>query len=309
MLRISRAPLTMALLVAVGFAALPSALHAQATVPVTTVVTVLGPKYTAPPPITKDDLIVFSGKKRLPVTGFTQALGDKAPLQLALLIDDANNPNLGIQFDDIKNFITSQPKTTAVGLFYGQYGTAQPVAQFSTDHAAVAAKLRLPLGRLFGGSPSIYLSASDLIKRWPNTGARREVLLIASGIDFLQPGIVDTYLDQAISNAQKAGIVFHSIFTGPFRFGRTFRGEIAQSNLSRMTSETGGAAFFEGLATPISFSPYLNQLGMILRNQYLLTVNMERSKKKKGELVPFQVRTEQRNVAFSAPKQIFVPGP
>lgn len=121
--------------------------------------------------------------------------------------------------------------------------------------------------------------------------------------------MVDTYLDQAIADAQKAGVVFHSIFTGPTRLGRSFRGEIAQSNLSRITSETGGAAFFEGLSTPISFAPYLNQLDMILRNQYWLTVNVERSKKKKGELESFSVKTEQRNVAIQAPKQIFVPGP
>jgi hypothetical protein len=309
MSRTSRALLAITLLVAFVFAVLPSVLHAQATAPVTTVVTVLGPKYTAPPPLTKDDLIVFSGKKRLPVTGFTPAVADRAPLQLALLIDDANNPNLGLQFNDIKNFITSQSKNTAVGIFYAQFGTAQPAAQFSTDHAAVATKLRLPLGRLSGGSPSIYLSASDLIKRWPNTGARREVLLIASGVDYLQPGVVDTYLDQAIDDAQRAGVVFHSIYTGPFRLGRSFRGEIAQSNLSRITSESGGAAFFEGLSTPVSFAPYLNQLDMILRNQYWLTVNVERSKKKKGELQSFSVKTEQRNVAISAPRQIFVPGP
>jgi hypothetical protein len=311
MLRIAigRTQLAIALLVALIFVALPAALHAQATTPVTTVVTVLGPKYTAPPPITKDDLIVSSGKKRLPVTSFVPAQAGRAPLQLALLIDDANNSTLSLQFNDMKNFITSQSKNTAVGLFYAQYGTVEPVAQFSTDHAAVAAKLRLPLGRLFGGSPSIYLSASDLIKRWPNTGARREVLLVASGVDFLQPGIVDSYLDQAIEDAQRAGVVFHSIFTGPTRLGRSFHGEIAQRNLSRITSETGGEAFFEGLTTPVSFAPFLNQLDMILQNQYWLTVNVERSKKKKGEMQDFSVKTEQRQVTILSPKQIFVPGP
>jgi hypothetical protein len=307
-IRISRAPLAVAIFVGLVLG-VPLALHAQATVPVTTTVTVLGPKYTPPPPLTKDDLIVFSGKKRLPVVNWTPAHAPSAPLQLALLIDDADQSSLGLQFNDIKNFINEQSKTTAVGIFYGQYGTVQTTANFSTDHAAVAQKLRLPLGRLFGGSPSIYLSVSDLIKKWPGTGTRREVLLMASGVDFLQPGIVDTYLDSAIADAQRAGVVFHSIYIGPGRFGFSWRGDIAQSNLSRLTSETGGAAFFEGLSTPVSFGPYLNQLSMILRNQYLLTVNMERSKKKKGELVPFQVRTEQRNVAFSAPKQVFVPGP
>lgn len=310
MLRPKRALVLVALIGAI-ISIVPSTLHAQATVPVTTVVTVLGPKYTAPPALTKDDILVTSGKKRLPVTGWEPAQGGTAPLQLAILIDNSVSPNLGLQFNDIKSFITQQPRDTAVGLFYAQDGIAQPTGPFSTDHDAVAKKLHLTFGRRAGASPSIYLSVSDLVKRWPmsNAPVRREMLVITSGVDILQPGVVDTYLDSSIEDAQKHGIVIHSIYAGGNRLGFSFRGEIAQSNLGKLTSETGGEVFSQGLDTPISFAPYLNQLDMILRNQYWLTFTADRSTKKKGEVRPINVRTEQHNAVISAPKEVFVPGP
>jgi hypothetical protein len=76
-----------------------------------------------------------------------------------------------------------------------------------------------------------------------------------------------------------------------------------------MTDETGGESFFQGLDTPIDFSPYLEQLDMILHNQYWLTFTTPRSSRKKGELRGFRVSTEQHNVEVSAPRQILVPGP
>lgn len=43
--------------------------QAPATASVTTVVTVLGPKFTAPPAISKDDIGVYEGKEKREVTG------------------------------------------------------------------------------------------------------------------------------------------------------------------------------------------------------------------------------------------------
>ena len=63
-----------------------------------TVVTVLGPKFTAPPPLTKEDIIVFEGKDHLKVTGWTPAQGAKGALQLAILIDNSvGTTTLGTQ--------------------------------------------------------------------------------------------------------------------------------------------------------------------------------------------------------------------
>jgi hypothetical protein len=281
------------------------------TVPVTTVVTVLGPKFNAPPPLGKEDVIVHAEKTRVDVTGWVAAQGEHAGLELAILIDDVVSTDIGLQFKDLATFITDQQKTTKVGLFYADNGTIQAASQFNIDHVAVAKTLRLPLGR-YAAYSSIYLSMMDLIKRWPSTGDRREILLISDGIDRFRGDFPEsTDLESTIANAEKAGIMIHTLYsTGVGRVARNmFRSNLGQSNLAKITDATGGEAFFQGLQTPISFGPYLQQLDMVLRNQYWLTFAMPRSKKAKGDLRRFRVTTEQRNVEISAAQEVFVPGP
>ena len=76
----------------------------------------------------------------------------------------------------------------------------------------------------------------------------------------------------------------------------------------KMADATGGEAFFQGLQTPISFAPFLEQLNTVLNNQEWLTFTTPRSKKKGGELRSIRVRSEQRDVDFSAPSRVLVPG-
>jgi len=283
--------------------------HSQETVQVTTVVTVLGPNYTPPPAIGRDDVAVYEGKDKREVTGWVPAQGDKATLELAILIDEADRNELGLQFTDLTSFIKSQPKTTGIGIFYANNGTILPASQFSTDHDAVAKTLRLPFGT-FGAYASIYLSLSDLISRWPVTGARREVLLLSDGIDRFRGDPFSPDVDAALEHAQKAGVIIHTLYSsGVGRFGRNmFRVNYGQSNLAKIADGTGGEAFFQGLQTPISFGPFLQQLDMVLKNQYFLAFAAERSKKEKGELKSFRIRTEQRNVEISHADKILVPG-
>jgi hypothetical protein len=299
--------------IAAAFLAVTATPQAQApaTTTVTTVVTVLGPKFTAPPAISKDDISVYESKDKKEVSGWTPAQGEKAGLQLAILIDDANSIDLGNQLSDIKTFINGQPKTTAIGLFYASNGGVQPVSQFSTDHEAVAKTLRLPLGN-FAAYSSIYLSTMSLIKGWPVTaGVRREILMIADGIDRFRgdpnsPDIQSTYVA-----AEKAGVIIHTLYcTGVGRASHsTFRVNYGQSNLAQITDKTGGYSFFQGLQTPISFAPYLEQLDTILKNQYFLSWNTKRPTKGKGDLRTYRIKTELRDIDISSSDQIWIPGP
>jgi hypothetical protein len=281
-----------------------------AKVPVTTTVTVLGPKFTAPPPLTRQDINAFSGRTRLDVINWVPAQGAKAPLELAIVIDNsASQLGVGSQLRDIAGFMSLQSKSTAIGVFYAANGTVQTASNFTTNHEAAAKSLRLPFGLRAGESPSTYLSLSDLVKnRWPVTGARREVLLISSGVDRLDRGPESPYVASAIEDSQKAGVVVHAIYTDGVRFGETLRGQYAQTNLVELTNQTGGYNFFEGISTPVSFSPYLNQLNMVLHNQYLLTVGIAPSDKSSGELRPLELKLEQRSVELKYPKLILVPG-
>jgi hypothetical protein len=280
-------------------------------VPVTTFVTVLGPKFTAPPALSKNDVNVYEGKQKREVTNWVPAQGDRAGLLLAIVIDDADRTDLAIQLNDLRDFVKSQPKTTNVGVFYASDGTIQAASQFSQDHEAAAKALRIPFAN-GGAYSSIYLSVMNLIKGWPATGARREILLIADGIDRFRGDFpTSPDVDSTIDNAQKAGIMIHTLFAaGVGRAGRnSFRVTLGQSNLSKIADATGGESFFQGFQTPVSFGPFLQQLDMVLKNQYWLTWATERSKKPRGELRKFRVRTEQKDVEISAADRIFVPGP
>jgi hypothetical protein len=280
-------------------------------VSVTTYVTVLGPKYTAPPALSKADVNVNEGKQKREVTNWIPAQGDKAGLLLAIVIDDADTTDVASQLGDLKNFITAQPKTTNIGVFYASNGTIQTASQFAQDHEAVAKTLRMPLGYT-GAYSSIYLSVMNLIKGWPATGARREILLIADGIDrFRGDYPTSPDVDATVDTAQKAGIMIHTLYaSGVGRAGRnSFRVSLGQSNLSKIADATGGESFFQGFQTPVAFSPFLQQLDMVLKNQYWLSYATERSKKAKGDLRKFRVRTEQKEVEISSADRIFVPGP
>ncbi len=294
------------------FAASPADARSQQSgsskVPVTTVVTVLAPNYTAPPPIGKSDVMVYSGMQRQDVSALEPAQGDHSALQLAILIDDLSG--IGTQLSELRKFIQSLPNTTQVGVFYADNGTVRTAADFSTNHEAVAQKVRLTLG--LGASPvSIYISMMDFMSHWPATERRREFLVIADGIDRYRGDPASPDVPATIERAQKAGIVIHTLYAqgADYVAHNLFRLNYGQSNLAEMADATGGQAFFQGLNTPISFTPFLNQLDMVLHNQYFLTFTTDRSPKKKGELRAFRVRSEQHNVEIAAARRILVPGP
>jgi hypothetical protein len=280
------------------------------TVPVTTVVTALGPNFSPAQALSKEDISVYSNKTRENVASFEPARGAKAGMQLAILIDDDDSPSaLGPHFPELRNFIEAQPSTTQVGIYYASAGTARAAAKFSSDHKAVAQKLRLPLGKYFGASPSVYLSLKDLVDHWPSNDMRHEVLMIASGVDRLYPGLQDPYLDDTIEHAQKSGVIVNVIYTGGFRLAHTlFLQQVAWQNLSRVSGDSGGQQFFQGLETPVNFQPIFRQLNIEFGNQYLLTVDMPRSSNPKGALQPVKIRVELRNVHLSYQPRIFVPG-
>jgi hypothetical protein len=309
-----RKALIFAVLFLVGVAVFPisSSLARQntsgSTVPITTVVTVLGHDFSAPPAIAKEEITVYSGKNRQDVTSWIPAQGDKAGLQLAILIDNSDSTvGLGSHLTELERFIKSQPGSTQVGVFYASNGTVETASEFSADHDAVAEKLRLPLGRSGGASPSVYNSIQDLVSHWPANDMRHEVLMIASGVDHLDPSADSPYVASALKSVQTAGVVVHTIYSGGTGLaGASFRLDIAQGNLTRLAQETGGQPFFQGLETPVDFSPLLRQLDTVLKNQYWLTFATPRSEKKNGEMREIQVRTEQRKVKLHHAKQVFV---
>ena len=259
------------------------------------------------PVINREDVMVYEGHDRDKVTDMVPLVGDHAGLELFILIDDASNSSLDNQLQDLRQFINSQPSTTAIGVGYMRDGTVQITQNLTTDHAQAAKSLRLPLGDP-GTSPSPYFSIVDLIKRWPNAEVRRELLVISDGIDRLYGnGPNDPYVDTAIETAQRAGIIMYSIYAPSVgHFGHSFfRINWGQNYLSQFSDMTGGEMYNYMFGSAVSFVPFLDDLSHRLTHQILVTF-IPKAENKPG-LRQVKFRTEVPNAELVGPDRVFVP--
>ena len=253
----------------------------------------------APPEVTRDDVSADVNRHPARITAWVPLRGDQAALDLYIVIDDGENTDLGIQFRSLKAFMNRQPATTRVGLAYLRNGSATVVAPLSADRAQVAKALRLPLGEA-GIAASPYMGISDLVKKWPADGARHEVLLISSGLDPYSPrDPQNPYLLTAIADAQRGGVLVHSIYYG--RDGA--RLNWGQNYLSELGDETGGEAYWQ--STRVSFDTYLDDLNQRLQNQYLLTLVPEETKEPtKSGLEPVRVNAAGSRVSLKSASKV-----
>jgi hypothetical protein len=222
------------------------------TVPVSTVVTVEAKHGKEVPVVNKEDVRVLQGRERLRVTDWVPLQSQNADLELLILIDEASRATLAMQYDDLRQFMNAQPPSTAIAIGYIEYGSVRMAQNFTKDREATNKALRIPLGSAaLGGSP--YLAVIDVIKHWPESKARHAIFMISSGIDPLQPGIVDSYLDNAIEVVQRTGTQVSAIYASmEGHFGHSFwRFSRGQDNLSRLAEESGGESYFQGFNTPI----------------------------------------------------------
>jgi hypothetical protein len=268
------------------------------------IVTLEGHGGTPPPDLTKDEISVEVNHKQTAVRNWAALRGDQASLELFLVIDDGTDTDLGAQFGSLKTFINEQPATTRIGLAYLRNGAAQIVAPLTADRSQIAKALRLPVGDP-GISASPYMGISDLVKKWPAAAARREVLLITSGIDpWSPPDPQNPYLLTAIADAQRAGVLVHSIYyAGAGHIGHGYRRiNWGQNYLSELGDESGGEAYWEGTGNPPSFDPYLKDLDERLRHQYLLSVDADAHP---GDLETVRVKTATHGVSLVAASKIY----
>jgi VWFA-related protein len=271
---------------------------------VTITVTAVGKKNINPPAIKKDDVQLYVNKERTQVVDWTK--GEK--LYLAVLIDDSLDSSIASQWSDLKQFFTAQPATTYISVAYARNGTAMLAQDFTNDHELAAKALRIPLGT-GGAFSSPYLALLDLMKRWPSSGDRRSILLISSGTDYFRGDFSFTSpdLNPTIERAQKQNTNIWSVYAPDdgHRSRQFFRVSRAQANLSQLSDETGGEAFYLGTGAPVTLKPYFDEIGAHLDNQYLLTFNGSGGKKGRFERV--RVVTELPNVECLAPSQAFLP--
>ena len=286
-----------------------------------------------------NNIQVKQGKNVLKVNQLIPARADNAALQLFILIDDTCDHSIGNNLNDIRDFVNAQPATTVVGIGYMSNATVQILQNFTADHALAAKAIRLPRGTL-SSMDSPYLSLISLVKGWPVAKVRREVLMVADGIDRLrgqspspaQPGLsygapyrrmpagsisstrntgmatISADADSASMASQRYGVIVHSIYaTGVGRAGRNaWEAQVGQSGVAKIAEETGGEYFSLGTQNLVSFKPYLDRLQKIFNNQYYLV--FQATPKKKPGLQRVNISTEEPAVEIAAADNVWVPG-
>lgn len=270
---------------------------------VTMTVTAVAKKDAEPPTVKREDVQFYVNKDRAQVANWQR--GEK--LYLAVLIDDSLDPEVGAQWNDVKEFFKEQSSTTYISVSYARNGTAMVAQDFTNDHELAANALRLPSGP--GAFSSPYLALLDLVKRLPSGPTeRRSILLISSGIDYFRGNFPESPdLESTNERAQKENINIWSIYypdAGHLggRWSRAFRG---QNDLSRLAESTGAESYYLGVNEAVSFKAYLEELATHLRNQYLLT--FQGSGGGKGRLERVKVATELPNVQFLHAPDAFLP--
>jgi VWFA-related protein len=272
---------------------------------VTFTVTASGKKDADVSNISKDDVQLLQGKERKQISDWKK--GDA--LFLAILIDDSIENTAGGQWDYLREFIMAQSPATSIMVGYITNNGTRVAQDFTPNHELAAKALRIPMGvAALGSSP--YLGTNDLLKRWPETGPRRSVVLITSGIDFFRGagwGMFYPDLDPLISRAERQNTNIWTIYyPSASHRGHSFGlSNTAQNNLDKLSVSTGGESYFLGTGTPVSIKPYLDEIANHLNNQYMLS--FAGTGGAKGKFQNVKVKTELKDVEFFTPAAVFIP--
>jgi hypothetical protein len=176
------------------------------------------------------------------------------------------------------------------------------------DHALAAGALHTTLANL-ARSASPYDSLSELIKDWPASSDRREILMISSGVDAVGgdngPGNnYDGYVNAAIEKSQRAGVVVFAIGTSSEQLDPSYVGQ-GKNYLSQVAEETGGESYYRTSGPLTSFVPYLDDITQRLNRQYLLAF-VAKPEKNAG-MQSVKVHTDASHMEIASAERVFVP--
>lgn len=299
------------LIAAVSTIALSSALAQTSDgVPVKTIITVLPKHSEQAPPIQPHDLKIQVNGKSVQADNVTPLRGDRAGLELVVLIDSGARTSLGRQMGEIGSFVKSLPPSTQVAIAYMLNGRAVFQQPFTANKDLALRALHLPGGSA-GSSASPYFCISDLAKNWPSrdTANRREVMAITDGIDPYEERFdpSDPYVNSATQDSIRAGVIVDALYWHDMGIASRvgFLATGGQSLLGLITTNTGGVLYYQGLGNPVSFTPFLNDLSKRLENQYELGFIVP-GKNKPG-IQSLKVKLEMPGVKLNAATRVAVP--
>jgi VWFA-related protein len=209
-----------------------------------------------------------------------RAIVTNSPITLAVLIQDDLVSSASNEIKPVAEFIRHLPAGSRVMVGYIRTGSLEVRQKFTADLEKAARALRMPLGLASASPFNPYVEVIEGINRFESqpTG-RRSMLVVSDGLD-VSRGVDSSSagqsldLQRAINQAQRRSVAVYSFFVPSIALSQSnnqFLIGNAQSALERLSSETGGRAFFQGTGAPVSFDPFLRDLNVALEKQLAVT--------------------------------------
>lgn len=206
--------------------------------------------------------------------------GIRSSLSLAVLIQDGIGAPASNEIRNLASFIRRLPQGTRVMVGYLSSGSIQVRQRFTVDLERAARSLRIPISSSSVAPYNPYVQTIEALKRFESQPiGRRAILLVSDGLD-VSRGVDSASpaqsldLQRSINEAQRRSVAVYSIYV-PSDTSRTLGNSMllgfGQGSLQRLSDETGGRAYFQGLGAPVSFDPFLREINTLLPRQFALT--------------------------------------
>ena len=206
-----------------------------------------------------------------------RAIGTNSPLTLAVLIQDDLVSSISNEIKPMAEFIRRLPKGSRVLVGYLRSGSLQVRQKFTTDLEKAARALRPPVGFASAAPFNPYVEVIEALKRFDaQPSGRRAILLVSDGLDVSRGADSSSAtqsldLQRAINEAQRKGVAVYAFYAPTVSTQSSILTTAAQGALNRLADETGGRAWFQGTGAPVSFDPFIQDLGVSLEKQVALT--------------------------------------
>lgn len=209
-----------------------------------------------------------------------RTFGAADPISVAVLIQDDVVTSIGNEIKSIADFIRHLPRGSRVMVGYIRSGTLEVRQKFTADLDRAAESLRVPVGSATAAPYNPYIEIIEGLKRFDGLPkGRRAMLVISDGVDAsrgLDSASVAQSIDlqRAVKQAQRSGVAVYSFYAPTVTVTASYNQFLAsngQGSLEVLADDTGGQAFFQGTGAPVSFDPFLSDLGMSFTRQIALT--------------------------------------
>ncbi|HKO98506.1 MAG TPA: hypothetical protein VJU86_16025 [Pyrinomonadaceae bacterium] len=197
------------------------------------------------------------------------------PLNLAILIQDDLTSQVSNELGATREFINSLPSGSQVMVGYITSGSLQVRQPFTTDLQQASRALRMPLSSTVASPYNPYVEVIEALKKFDRASRNKNaVLLISDGLDtsrgFDTSSAGQTIdLERAVKHANDRNVAIYAFYAPSV--GLTSHSRLAasygQSSLNRLTRDTGGKAFFQGMSGFVTFDSHFKRLKQTLNEQ------------------------------------------